>query len=86
MSLLDFLFYVCSFFILVVPVCWLAWRISCFFKKTCRWKSCPYRKKYFEPSSFDLGANYCKKFPPTEEEMEEYNQMLDKLLDMTSKK
>lgn len=76
------------FYIVMIAqiVIWIIWRISCFFKKTCHWKSCPYHQHYFQFGGVGLPERCCKKFPPTDEEIEEHNQMLDRLLDQISKK
>lgn len=63
---------------------WVTWRICCLFKKTCHWKSCPYRQHFFHPcgsGQFALPGPPCNKFPPTQEEIDKYNEALDKLLE-----
>lgn len=59
---------------------WIIWRISCFFKKTCHWKSCPYRQHYFQSHSHCLPGPPCKKFPPTQAEIDKHNKMLEETL------
>ena len=57
----------------------LLWRITCFFKKSCKWKKCPYRQEYhfsWRTGWLEMG---CKKFPPTQEEIDEEDRMLDQL-------
>ncbi len=57
------------------------WRTTCFFKKKCHWKSCPYRRRFFQAHLFGTYPEYCRKYPPTQQEIDDYNQCLDKILD-----
>lgn len=77
----DIVWEILFVFMLAQVVIWVTWRVICLFKKTCHWKSCPYRQHYFESYGTSLPGLPCYKFPPTQEEIDKYNQKLDEILE-----
>lgn len=79
MSVIDYIFLVLYAVMFIWMLIIVIWRITCFFKKSCKWKKCPYRNS--EHLSRQLGwiETGCSKFPPTQEELDEEEKMLDKL-------
>lgn len=85
MSIENIIWTAFSLIMLAQIIGWLVWRICCFFKKTCHWKACPYHQSYFQ-HPFCMTGHYCKKFPPTPEEIDEHNKKLDDMLKNLLKK
>lgn len=79
MSFSDYFFLTMYVLILIELLVVIIWRITCFFKKSCTWKKCPYRQEYHLSRHIGWLEKGCKKFPPTEEELEEEERELDKL-------
>ncbi len=79
MSFSDYFFLTMYVLILIELLVVIIWRITCFFKKSCTWKNCPYRQEYHLSMHIGCLEKGCKKFPPTEEELEEEERELDKL-------
>lgn len=86
MSIEDIIWLAFYIIMLVQIIAVIIWRICCFFKKTCHWKRCPYHQNYFRRSGFGMPGCVCKKFPPTQEELDEQDQLLEKLLENLLKK
>lgn len=79
MSIIDYVLSAVLYILILNALIVIIWRITCFFKKSCKWKKCPYRHEYHLSSHIGWEEIGCKKFPPTEEELEEEEKMLDKL-------
>lgn len=60
-----------------------AWRIICLFRKegSCRFRRCPFRKKYDQSSCVYFPSGGCVKCPPTESEWEVYKRTADGILE-----
>lgn len=60
-----------------------AWRIVCLFRKkgSCRFRRCPFRKKYTQSSCVYFPSGGCTKCPPTESEWEVYKRTADGILE-----
>ena len=47
------------------------WRLTCHFRKSCKWTRCPYRNSYHNsPTMKGYEEKGCPKCPPTQEEIE----------------
>lgn len=79
MSFIDYIFLAVYIVIFILMLILITWRITCFFKKSCRWKACPYRHNYHYSKKIGWTEKGCKKFPPTQEEIDAQDKMLDKL-------
>lgn len=79
MRFVDYFFLVLYVLILIEIIVVVIWRITCFFKKSCKWKKCPYRHEYHLSRHFGWLEKGCDKFPPTQEEIDENERMLDQL-------
>lgn len=79
MSLADYIFLVIFIIAFIMLLIMIIWRITCFFKKSCTWKNCPYRQHYHYTMHLGWLEKGCEKFPPTQEEIDEDNKMLDRL-------
>lgn len=82
MSFLDYVFLAMYIIIFLQALVVIIWRITCFFKKSCTWKNCPYRHEYHPSRHIGWEEIGCKKFPPTEDELEEEEKKLDKLYEL----
>lgn len=77
MSFTDYFLLIMYILILIEVLVVVIWRITCFFKKSCKWKNCPYRQNYHITLPFGWSEIGCKKFPPTQEEIDEQERLLD---------
>lgn len=64
------------------------WRISCLFRKrgACKFRGCPFRKKYTDTSFMGALECGCMKCPPTEEERMIYERTPDGILEYLDSK
>lgn len=79
MSCIDYIFLAVCIVIFILMLILITWRITCFFKKSCHWKACPYRQNFHHSKNIGWTETGCKKFPPTQEEIDARDKMLDKL-------
>ena len=79
MSFSDYFFMVVFIIAFLMLIVFCIWRITCFFKKSCTWKGCPYRHNYHLSRPIGWVEEGCRKFPPTDEEIEEENRKFDQL-------
>ncbi len=79
MSIADYIMLVACLSMLTYMFIIGIWRIICHFKKSCKWKNCPYRRGYRFFYQYNLPEEGCKKFPPTPEELEEEEKMFDRM-------
>lgn len=61
----------------------LLWRIACLFRKRrdCKFKECPFRKRYLDDSCVYFPSGGCTKCLPTEEERMVYDRTPDGILE-----
>lgn len=80
MDILSCLFLV---YIILVLVLLTAFKIVCFFKKSCTWKSCPFRDTPYNNSISMCSCEKCP-YPLDEEEEKEFDEEIDRLESLIS--
>lgn len=61
----------------------VTWRIVCLFRKkgSCKFRKCPFRKKYTSMSCIYFPSGGCTKCPPTPEELEIYSHTTEGIVE-----
>jgi len=78
MIILSYIFSVFAILQILQIIIYVSFRFVCSFRKSCKWKKCPFRNKCIPTDVLNFGDDFCVKCPyPFDEE--ERQQMLQEI-------